>query len=157
MARYCTCAICSNSTARPNNLVPGPVEQIRGGRVEMQAGWTLAHWSGANFNIMHSIEIHDFVQLEHKLRVGVSFYLYKEAAPAGRPPGLQRMGLGGGYRYTIDHNFGNQMPIFYKGNAAANPAEVTVNLGCGGSITFDGDRQALRFNATDHKPILTIT
>ena len=156
MARYCTCAICGNSTARPNNIVPGPVEQIRGGRVEMQAGWTLAHWSGANFNIMHSIEIHDFVRLEHKLRVGVSFYLYRGPAPAGGPPELAIMGLGGGYRYTIDHNWGNQMATFYKGNPAANRPEVTVQLGCGGSITFDAARQATGFNATDNKPIVPI-
>ena len=122
----------------------------------MQAGWTLAHWSGRRFGTMQSIEIHDFVHLEHKLRVGVSFYLYKGAAPAGMPPGLQLMGLGGGYRYTIDHTLGNQMPIFYKDDAAATPAEVTIKLGCGGSITFNAARQAAAFNVTDHKPIIPI-
>ena len=157
MAMYCTCAICRQSAAQPNGIVQGPLEQILGAPVQMQPGWTLAHWSGRRFDTMRSIEIHDFVRLEHKLRAGVSFYLYQEDAPAALPAQLRLLGLGGGYRYTIGHTLGNQMSIFYKGNAAANPAEVTVNLGCGGSITFDGDRQALRFNATDHKPILTIT
>lgn len=156
MARYCTCPICTQSPAQPNNIVPGPVEQIRGARVGMLPGWTLAHWSRADFASMTSIEIHDFWQLGHKLRVGVSFYLYQEAAPAVGPRQLFAMGLGGGRRYTIDHTLGNEMEVFYKGNVAANPAEVTINLGCGGSITFNAARQATDFDQRLTLPILRI-
>ena len=122
----------------------------------MQPGWTLVHWSSADFINMESIEIHDFQQLGHKLRAGVSFYLYQGPVPAGLPRQLLLMGLGGNRRYTIDHTLGNQMEVFYKVNAAANPAEVTVNLGCGGSITFNGARQATGFNPTVNLPIITI-
>ncbi len=156
MARYCSCPICKRSPAQPNNIVPGPVEQIRGARVVMAPGWTLAHWSRADFITMQSTEYHDFWQLGHKLRVGASFYLYHGAAPAARPPQLRFMGLAGGHRYTIDHILGNQMDVFYKGSALANPWEVTVNLGCGGSITFDAARRATGFNPTGARPVLTI-
>ncbi|MES2264587.1 MAG: hypothetical protein V4724_39315 [Pseudomonadota bacterium] len=132
------------------------METISGARVIMQPGWTLAHWSGANFAAMTSIEIHNFQQLGHKLRVGASFYLYTGAVPGARPQQLALMGLGGGNRYTIDHVIGNQLEVFYKGNNAANPAEVTVRLGCGGTIAFNGARQATGFNVTANVPRLTI-
>jgi hypothetical protein len=122
----------------------------------MQPGWTLAHWSGANFSDMTSIEIHNFQQLGHKLRVGASFYLYTAAPPIPRPRQLALQGLGGGNRYTIGHVIGNQLEVFYKGNTAANPAEVTVRLGCGGTITFNAARQATAFNATANLPTITI-
>jgi hypothetical protein len=122
----------------------------------MLPGWTLAHWSRVDFTTMESIEIHDFWQLGHKLRVGVSFYLYQGAVPAARPRQLSDMGLGGGRRYTIDHTLGNEMEVFYKGNEAANPAEVAINLGCGGSITFNAARQATDFEQRPTVPILTI-
>lgn len=158
MAQYCTCPICALSVARPANNPPqGPIEQIQGARVVMQAGWTLAHWSGAVFNVMSSVEIHDFQQQEHKLRVGASFYLYQGAAPNGRPAQLRLMGLGGANLYTIDSVLGNQMEIFYKANnGGGNPAEVTARLDCGGSITFNNARQATAFNATGNLPTVTI-
>ena len=156
MAMYCICPTCKQSQAQPNNIVQGPIEQIKGARVGMLPGWTLAHWSGKNFTIMESIEIHDFHQLGHKLRVGVSFYLYQEALPVAIPQQLRLMGLGGGNRYTINDTLGNEMKVFYKGNEAANPAEVTVCLGCGGSITFNGARQATDFMEKPEKlPILS--
>ncbi|WP_295580019.1 hypothetical protein [uncultured Lamprocystis sp.] len=97
---------------------------------------------------MLSVEIHQFVQLGHKFRVGASFYLYQGALPKSRPQQLQLLDLGGNKRYTINHTLGNQMSVFYKGSNLADPAEVTIVLGCGGSITFDGTRQATGFNAT---------
>jgi hypothetical protein len=156
MTRYCTCPTCAQSPAQPNNIVQGGMELIAGARVVMQAGWTLAHWSGVNFTDMHTIEIHDFQQLGHKLRVGASFYLYTGAVPAARPAQLSLMGLGGPNRYTIDHLIGNQLEVFYKGTAAANPSEVTVRLGCGGTITFNGARQATGFNVTANLPTIPI-
>jgi hypothetical protein len=156
MAQYCTCVTCTQSPARPAQFVQGPIEAIQGARVVMQPGWTLAHWSSVNFVNMTSVEIHNFQRQGHKLRIGASFYLYTGVVPAGRPQQLALMGLGGGYRYTINYVIGNQLEVFYKSNVVGNPAEVTVRLGCGGTITFDGGRQATQFNVTDDRPTITI-
>jgi hypothetical protein len=131
------------------------METIGGARVVMQPGWTLAHWSGANFTDMCSIEIHNFVQAGHKLRVGASFYLYTGAVPLQKPAQLSLLGLGGPNRYTIDHLIGNQLEIYRKGNGN-NPAEVTVWLGCGGTITFNPARQATGVNPSVNVPTITI-
>lgn len=156
MAQYCTCPICVLSPARPAQFVQGPIEAIQGAKVIMQPGWTLAHWSPARFTDMTSIEIHNFQQLGYRLRVGVSFYLYKGPPQRSLSPALVRMGIGGSYRYTIDHLIGNRLEVFYKSSEKADPAEVTVNLGCGGTITFDANRQATDFHATNNRPIITI-
>jgi hypothetical protein len=148
MAMYCICEECKKSKATPSaGMVQGPIEQIRGQKVEMKDSWTLAHWSGKKFTEMVSREIHEFFVLEHQLRVGVSLYLYRGAAPPAPPNQFSRLGLAGGNRYTIDHTLANNMEIYYKSDPNHNPAEVTVVLGCGGKITFD-DRQ----RATDYKP-----
>ena len=158
MAMYCTCATCLAQPGQPNNVVQADAEHIPEERVYMEAGWTLCHWSSRPFQTMQSREIHHFVQLEHKLRVGVSFYVFKEPVPMARPHGLAMFGLGGGVRYTIGPVLGNQMHIFYKGNALANPREVAIYLGCGGSITFDNSspKSATGFQETNVCPILTI-
>lgn len=157
MTQYCTCPTCAQSPARPAAIVQAQMETISGARVVMQPGWTLAHWSGADFANMCSIEIHNFVQLGHKLRVGSSFYLFTGPVPNQMPQGLNLMGLGGPNRYTVDSVLGNQMEVFYKGNGQANPAEVAVRLGCGGTISFNQARQATAFNATGNVPTITIS
>jgi len=158
MAMYCICEVCKQSQASPSaGMVQGPLEQIPGEKVKMNPGWTLVHWSGKEFDTMKSTEIHDFFVLRHELRVGVSFYLYKGAAPNALPNQFSRLGLGGGYRYTIDPTLGNKMQIYYKGDSNHNPAEVTVKLGCGGTITFNQARQATIYNPSDRKPHLDLT
>ncbi len=158
MAMYCTCNTCRAQGGQPHNIVPGDAEHIPGERVYMQEGWMLCHWSSRDFQMMQSREIHHFVRLEHKLRVGVSFYLYKGPVPIAQPQGLSMVGLGGRFRYTIGPHLGNRMKIYYKGNALANPREVAVCLGCGGSITFDDSspKSATNFQDTDVRPVLTI-
>ncbi len=135
-------------------MVQGPIEQIRGKKVEMEAGWTMVHWSGNKFDKMVSTEIHEFSNLDPKLSVGVSFYLHKGAPPANQPKGLKLAGIGGGYRYTIDPTLGNKMQIYYKTDPNNNPAEVTVKLGCGGTITFNQDRKATGYNQTNKNPVI---
>jgi hypothetical protein len=103
---------------------------------------------------MKTIEILKFVQEGHKLRTGCSFYYYLGAAPAAAPNQLSMMGLGGGYRYTIDHVLGNTMTIYQK--VAGNPLEVSVLVGCGGDITFDERRGVAYHPVVDQTPILTI-
>ncbi|MBN6152400.1 hypothetical protein JR065_18840 [Xanthomonas sp. AmX2] len=157
MTQYCICATCTGSAAQPAERAQGQMESIQGAQVAMQQGWTLAHWSAADFATMCSTEIHNFQQPGHKLRVGASFYLYQGNAPNVRPQQLRLLGLGGNHRYTIDYAASHGLEIFYKTNAAANPAEVAVILGCGGTITFDQQtRQATGHNVSDRKPIITI-
>lgn len=155
MTMYCTCATCRQSPAQPNAIVQGRAETIPGPLVNLQAGWTLAHWSAANFNQMHSTEIHNFVQRGHKFRVGASFYLYPGPAPANMPGQLRQMGLGGRIRYTIDHNAANGLLVYQK--VLGNPMEVAVVLGCGGYITFDNAHQATGAAVNPNQlPTLTI-
>ncbi len=157
MTMYCTCAVCQQSPAQPNAVVQGRAEIIPGALINMAPGWTLAHWSAANFNQMLSTEIHDFQQIGHKFRVGASFYLYQGPAPDNMPNQLGLMGLGGQNRYTIDHNVANaNLRVYTK--TQGNPQEVAVVLGCGGSIAFDGNRAATgAVTNPDNLPILTIS
>ena len=157
MTQYCSCATCQASVAQPAERVQDRMETIQGARVAMQPGWILAHWSSANFTVMESTEIHNFMRLGHKYRVGASFYLYKAPPPANQPAQLQLMGLGGNNRYTIDHVIAGQLDIYYKVGPNSNPAEVAVILGCGGTITFDQNtRQATGIAVNNLHPVITI-
>jgi hypothetical protein len=69
MAQYCTCATCVNSIAQPAQRVQTDMESIQGAQVVMQQGWTLVHWSAADFTEMKSTEIHNFIQRGYKFRV----------------------------------------------------------------------------------------
>jgi hypothetical protein len=134
MTMYCTCSTCRQSPAKPAAMTQAEMEIISGAKVEMKEDWVLAHWSKVDFSEMNSIEIHNFHQKGYKPLIGASFYLYTNTPPSSRPKQLQLQGLGGNKRYTINYSQGRAMEIYYKGSADANPAEVTVVLGCGGSI-----------------------
>lgn len=153
MAYYCTCNKCKKSPAQPARLTPGPVEQVTGNRVQMQPEWTLAHWSGVNFDQMLSTEIHNFIIKGNKPMVGCSFYLYKGQAAASKPRQLKLLGLGGNNRYTINSDIGHQLEMYYKGRETDNPVEVTVVVGCGGSIRFNQQKEAIGIETFDVPPV----
>jgi len=138
MAQYCVCSTCQNSPAQPNELILGNPEIVSGSPVFLAPGDTLVHWSGGRFSSILSTEIAD-IQATGTKMVCASFYLYRSGTPLPtRCPGsLTSFGLAGQYRYTIDNSIGN-IPIFLKSNTPANPAEVVVILGCGGSLSYAG-------------------
>lgn len=150
MTMYCTCDTCKQSPVKPHG-VQGRMEEIEGLFVMMEPGWTLAHWGPANFQYLHSTEIHHCVHLGGKPMVGASFYLYKGPAPNVAPNEFSMLQIGGGCRYTIDWVLGNQINAFYK-SRLGNSREVAVALGCGGSITFDGHRNGVSYYYTGTPP-----
>ena len=138
MAYYCQCSTCKQAKGAPKKPVQAVVETIEGARVDMQDGWTLAHYSKADFETMEPTEVHDF---GGKYYVGASFFLYTGTVP-GYPNALRLMGIGGGKCYKIGSALGNQMKVYYKKKGST---EVAIRLGCGGTISFDKDRNATGF------------
>lgn len=155
MTMYCTCSICTSSPVKPNGD-QGKAEVIEGDALEMRDNWMLVHWSKADFTRMLSTEIHYFKRLGHKFRVGSSFYLYRTQPPERMPGGFKQLGLGGRRRYTIGPDLARQMTVYLKGTSTANPAEVAVMLGCGGSITFDQNGTGTGYGPTPDIPRLTL-
>jgi len=138
MAQYCVCSTCQHSPAQPNTLILGNPEIVSGAPVFLGPGDTLVHWGRARYPSILSTEIAHIQPLAIKV-VCASFYLYRNGTPLPTrcPTSLTALGIAGQYRYTIDNNIGN-VPIFLKSNTPANPAEVVVVLGCGGSIAYPG-------------------
>lgn len=158
MVMYCTCIDCLPGPGQPNAVIVGEAEPIRGALTVIQAGWTLAHWSANDFNLMRSREIHCFHQGQHQFRVGASFYLYHGGVvPLAAPQQLAVMGLGGPIRYTINQAVAEATGLQVYVKTPGAPSEVAVILGCAGSIAFDAAHQAT--GATIHParaPILTL-
>ncbi|MEE2837045.1 MAG: hypothetical protein VYB65_13585 [Myxococcota bacterium] len=155
MTMYCNCSVCSVSPAQPNTIVQGRAELIPGAPLAMEPGSVLAHWSGAKFDTMQSIEIHAFQQRGHCLRTGSSFYYYRDGAPRLMPAQLKMLGLGGRIRYTVGAEFGGTLQVYQK--VQGQPQEVTVMLGCGGTLSFNADREATGYAPNlDATPRLTL-
>lgn len=150
MTMYCTCKTCKQLPIKRHGS-QGSMEVIQGSFVMMEPGWTLAHWGPVNFQRLYSTEIHRFINLGDKPMVGASFYLFKGLAPDVPPKEFSMLQIGGGCRYTIDSVLGNQMNVLYKFRIG-NLREVTVALGCGGYITFNG-RKGVSYYYTGMPPM----
>ncbi len=158
MTMYCQCGTCRNSPAQPAGPAHTYAETVAGGRLAaFPANGLLVHWSSRRFTQLRSTEIHHLVTWEHRLRVGASFYLYRNGnAPQACPQQLRLMGLGGQHRYVIGPAVAGALSIFQKNNGAPDPAEVVVVLGCGGYIDFDQNGTATGVTTTGHIPTLNI-
>ncbi|MFD2178073.1 hypothetical protein [Veronia pacifica] len=155
MAYFCSCNKCKASPAKPKSGTKSPIEEVSGFKVNMIEGWVLVHWSGAKFEQMFSTEVHNFKTRGNHM-VGSSFFLCKHGIPAGIPKSLSLLGLGGSQKYTIDSEIGNQLEVYYKGNKTEIDTypEVTVVLGCGGSIGFNDQNEAVSINPSLCVPII---
>jgi hypothetical protein len=147
MTAYCPCEVCRKSPAQPaQGSANANPEVVAGKLVHLADGDSLAHWSKKRFARMMSTEIAEIkIRGVNPKAVSASFYLYRapSAPPAGCPPQLKQLGLGGKERYLIGSDVAREASIYLKmdDSRAANP-EVVVVLGCGGYIQFDDNGNA---------------